>query len=136
MQYISIGIRRVQESVVIIALPKGNEKVTPEIIAAAAAATLQPEEWDTEGDLEIVRRVPMDAETAEEFHCYSPFTGANQTWESRAEEIGVSVVTLRKWRDQHGVEVFDDASVKAHVGRQRCYNPRIAAKFKARLSGA
>jgi adenylate kinase len=53
---------------------------------------------------------------------------------ARAREIGVSTVTLRKWRDERGVDVFDDEAVKRHIARSRNHSFKIAARFKASLS--
>ena len=131
MNYVTVTIRRYQETAVIIATPTGKERITRAIVEEAAKHTLEPMDWETLGQLEIFPALPIRADIAEEFHYFEPFKVP--TFASRAKEIGVSEFTLRKGRPA-GVQVFSDASVKAHVGRQKNYNPRIASRFQPRLS--
>lgn len=135
MPYIRIPVVRRQETFVILDLPSGKEPITREMVEVAVATTTGPDEWDAVGAVEYGDPSPMPACDAEQYASYAPFAGRT-SMADRAKEIGVTTVTLRKWRDLHKVDIFDDEAVRRHIGKQRNWNPAIAPKFKARLSSS
>jgi hypothetical protein len=128
--YIMVSLTRRQEGSVIIRVPAGKF-ITEAHIDEAIAKTMAPDEWDTVGKIERGKRYEMEKEEAEEYHYLDPF--ARPTFAVRAAEIGVTTVTLRKWRDA-GIDIFSDEAVKAHISKSRNHSFRINPAFKARLN--
>jgi len=135
MPYIKIPVFRRQETFIILDLPSGKEPIDQGMIEAAVVNTTGPDEWDTVGAVEYGEGSPMPACDAEEYQTFAPFAG-RISMADRAKEIGVTTVTLRKWRDFHKVDIFDDDAVRAHIGKQRNWQPQIKPEFKPRLSRA
>jgi hypothetical protein len=115
----TIDAERVQKAVVTIEAAS-REALTDEVIAATLDR-LPDREWEI---------VDYGVKIAQSPDAPPPSLSMN----ARAREIGVSVVTLRKWRDERAVDVFDDEAVKRHIGSQRNHSFKIAAKFKASFS--
>jgi hypothetical protein len=113
-----IDAERVQKAVVTIEAAS-RESVTDQVIAATLDR-LPDREWLTYDYGVVVAK--------------SPEAPPVQSLTARAKEIGVSIVTLRKWRDERGIAIFDDEAVKRHIAGSRNHSFKIAAKFKATLS--
>jgi hypothetical protein len=129
-RYVGINLTRRQEAFVIIRVPAGKS-ITEAHIDEATAKTLGDYDWTTVGKVERGKRFQMEKEEAEEFHFLDPYSVP--TFAVRAAEIGVTTLTLRKWRDDHGVDIFNDAAVISHIAKQKNYNPRIQPKFRHHL---
>jgi hypothetical protein len=119
MPTFTIDAERVQKAVVSIEAAS-RESVTDQVIAATLDR-LPDREWLTYDYGVVVAKSP---------EAPPPSLSMN----ARAREIGVSTVTLRKWRDERGVDVFDDDQVRAHIARSRNHSFKIAARFKASLA--
>ena len=133
MTYLEIPITRRQITSVLLKVRPGHQP-TPAEIRAAIARTVGEDEWDA-GPVDHGEAIPVTGEYAEEYHYYDLTAEPRKTptMAARAAEIGISQLTLRKWRGSHGVDVFDDQAVKRHVAGQRSHNWKIATKFKASL---
>ena len=116
MPSFTIDAERVQTAVVTIQADS-REAITDARIAAALDR-LPDREWKT-FDYGVVIQQSQGAP-------------ARSTLAARAAEIGISLPTIQRWRAA-GVDVFDDAAVKAHISRQRVHNWKIATRFKASL---
>lgn len=123
-----VPVKRSQTSFVIIAANFGA--IDNDLVHAAIAATLTDSEWDTSKTF-IGEPSPMKESEAREYHVYEPKPEVSLA--ARAREIGVSVVTLRKWRDEKSVVIFNDAAIRAHIAKQRNHNWAINPKFKTTL---
>ncbi|RYD64465.1 MAG: hypothetical protein EOP83_09685 [Verrucomicrobiaceae bacterium] len=137
MRYTRIPVTRTVETFVVIGITKGRP--TEQDIAEAIEKTTSPEEWDVvPGSLSHGAPGPMAKAHAEEYHVHviGSESPSKPSYKARAAEIGVTVVTLRKWRDIHCVDIFDDAAVRSHIGKQRNYIPTLTDRFKTRLSDA
>jgi hypothetical protein len=119
MPTFTIDAERVQKVIVTIEADS-RESITDAVIAATLDR-LPDREWLTYDYGVVVAKSP---------EAPPPSLSMN----ARAREIGVSTVTLRKWRDERGVDVFDDEAVKRHIARSRNHSFKIAARFKASLS--
>ena len=126
--FFQVPVKRSQTSFVIIAANAGA--IDNDLVHAAIAATLTDSEWDT-SDTFIGKPSPINESEAREYHAYDP--KPEVSFIARAREIGVSVVTLRKWRDEKSLAIFNDAAVRAHIAKQRNHNWAINPKFKATL---
>ncbi len=132
--YLEIPITRRQITTVLLKVRPGHQPTTAEI-RAAIARTVGEDEWDA-GPVDHGEAIPVTAEHAEEYHYYDLTAEPRKTptMVARAAEIGISQLTLRKWRDERGIAIFDDEAVKRHIGSQRNHSFKIEAKFKASLS--
>jgi hypothetical protein len=136
MTLIAIKTRRIQTQILIAKIPDDFGEFLPlpaeMLIAELKKAMPSRPEWDGEGfefvDWQLVDERIFDDGEGPDFEIKLPTTILG-----RAKEIGVSPVTLRRWRDVEGIDVWDDAAVRDHVLNQRIYNERIAPKFRNRI---
>jgi hypothetical protein len=125
-----IVITRTQTVAVYIEAPTASV-ITDEVIQTALDETVEPGEWTLDG---MDHGGPLAVPDADGWPVYRIEGQPAQSLTARAKEIGISIVSLRKWRDERGVDVFDDDQVRAHIARSRNHSFKIAAKFKASLS--
>jgi hypothetical protein len=127
--FFKIPVGRFQSSFVIINA-HSTEAIDESLVQAAIAQTLTESEWETTETL-IGKPSAINESEACEYHFYDP--KPEVSFIARAREIGVSVVTLRKWRDHKSVAIFNDAAIRAHIAKQRNHNWAVNPKFKATL---
>lgn len=125
-----VFISRHQTCFVFVEAPSSSA-ITEAAIAAAIEATLTDCEWSTDF---AEHGGPLAVPDADGWPVYRIEGQPAQSLTARAKEIGISIVTIRKWRDERGVDVFDDDQVRAHIARSRNHSFKIAAKFKASLA--